>query len=67
MTRNKDKFIFLTTINGGKVTFANNAKGKVMGKVKVGKLPHYFIHDVLLVKRLKHNLLSISRFCDKDN
>ena len=31
MIKNKDKFISLTTINGGKLTFGDNAKGK--GKV----------------------------------
>ena len=60
MTRNKDKFISLIIINGGKVNFGDNAKGKVIGKGKVGKMPHCFIDDILLVKGLKHNLLSIS-------
>ena len=56
MIRNKDKFVSLITINGGKLTFANNAKGKVIGKVKVGRMLHCFINDVLLVEGLKHNL-----------
>ena len=30
-------------------------------------MPNYFIDDFLLVKGLKHNLLSISQFCDKGN
>ena len=50
MTRNKDKFISLITINGAKVTFGDNSKGKVVGKGKVGKMPHCFINDVLLVE-----------------
>ena len=44
MIGNKDKFISLTTINGGKMTFGDNDNGKVI---------------------CKHNLLSISQFCDK--
>ena len=60
MTRDKDKFISLTTINGGKVTFSDNAKGKAIGKGNIGRLLNYFIDDVLLVKGLKHILLSIS-------
>ena len=60
MSGNKNKFISLTPINGGKVTFGDNSKGKVVGKGKVGKMPHSFIDDVLLVEGLKHNLLSIS-------
>ena len=48
MIRNKDKFIFFTTIKGGEVMFGDNAKGKVVGKGK------------LLVEGLKHNLLTKS-------
>ena len=61
MTRNEDKFISLTTLNRGKVTFNDNAKGKV------GRMPHYFIDDALSVEGLRHNLLSINQFCDKGN
>ena len=47
-------------MNGGKITFRENAKGKVVSKDKVSRLPNCFIDDVLLVERLKHNLLHIS-------
>ena len=60
MIGNKDKFISLTIINGGKVTFCDNVKGKVVGMGKVRRMPHSFIDDVLLVESLKHNSLSIS-------
>ena len=30
-------------------------------------MPQCFIDDVLLVDVLKHNLLSLSQFCDKGN
>ena len=60
MMGNKNKFISLIIINGGKVTFSDNAKGKVVSKGKVDRMSICFIDDVLLVKGLKHNLLSIS-------
>ena len=67
MIRNKDKFISFTTINGGKFTFSDNAMGRIVGRGKVGRMPHCFIDDVLLMEGLKHNLLSISQFYDKGN
>ena len=67
MTGDKSKFLSLTPIEGGQVTFGDNSKGKVIGKGRVGKSPNLYIDNVLLVKGLKHNLLSISQFCDKGN
>ena len=67
MTSVKSKFLSFINTDGGHVTFANNARGKVIGKGRVGKSEHTCIKDVLLVKRLKHNLLSISQLCDKRN
>ena len=61
----KEKFISLTIMNGGKVTFGDNVKGKVVGRGKVRRMSHYFTDDVLLVEGLKHNLLRISQFCIK--
>ena len=52
--------------NGGYVTFGDNAKGKIVGESKIGKHPNPTFDDVLLVDGLKHNLLSISQFCDKN-
>ena len=49
------------------MTFDDNAKGKVISKLKVCKLPNFLINDVLLVEGLKHNLLSINQFYDKGN
>ena len=60
MTRNKKKFIYLTIINNGKVTFRDNVKQHEVRKGKVGRLQKYFIDDMLIVEGLKHNLLSIS-------
>ena len=67
MMGNKDKFISLISINGKKVTFYDITKGNVIGKDKVGKMPNCFIDDMLVVEGLKHNLLSISQFYDKEN
>ena len=52
---------------GGKVTFGDNTKGKIVGIGRVGKKDSTFIENVLLVEGLKHNLLSVSQLCDKGN
>ena len=67
MTGHNSKFLSLTPIKRGQVTFGDNSKGQVIGKGHVGKSSNLYIDNVLLVKGLKHNLLSISQFCDKGN
>ena len=52
---------------GGKVTFGDNTKGKIVGIGRVGKKDSTFIENVLLDEGLKHNLLSVSQLCDKGN
>ncbi|XP_063948168.1 uncharacterized protein LOC135152246 [Daucus carota subsp. sativus] len=49
---------------GPSVTFADNSKGRTIGygNYKVGKI---IIEEIAIVEGLKHNLLSISQFCDK--
>jgi len=47
----------------GHVTHGNNNKGKILGTGKVKNSSIVEIEDVLLVDRLKHNLLSISQLC----
>ena len=49
----------------GQVTFGDDGKGTAIGIGKVGNPSKPLIEDVLLVKGLKHNLLSISQLCDK--
>ena len=66
MTGDRAIFSSISSKDGGYVTFGDNAKGKIVGEGKVGKSPNPTIDDVLLVNSLKHNLLSISQFCDKD-
>ncbi|KAK2402258.1 hypothetical protein QL285_051795 [Trifolium repens] len=56
-------FQTLTLKEGGTVGFGGNQKGKITGTGTVGN-SSLSIKDVWLVDGLKHNLLSISQFCD---
>jgi len=51
--------------DGSTVTFRDDSKGKIIGisNIKISSFP--LIENVVLVKGLKHNLLSISQLCDK--
>jgi len=48
----------------GFVTCGDNNRGRILGVGDIGD-DDVIIKDVLLVDGLKHNLLSISHFCDK--
>ena len=68
MTGDKNMLSNVIYSDGGSVTFGDNSKGYIIGKGDVSNngisnLP--LISNVLLVKNLKHNLLSISQLCDK--
>ena len=65
MTRDETQFIYLKPNDEGLVTFEDNCKWKIIGISSIGKNYSTSIENVLLVKRLKHNLLSISQLCDK--
>ena len=65
MTGKANLFSHLEMKKGGKVTFADNAKGKIICIGQVGKKDSTHIEDVLFVDGLKHNLLNISQLCDK--
>ena len=59
---------FITTEpkeDGGIVTFGDNGQDKivVIGKIQINSTT--FIDNILYVKVLKHNLISISQLCDK--
>ena len=60
-------FIHLKMKKGGKVTFGDNAKGKIVGIGWFSKKDSTYIKNILLVDGLKHNLLSVSQLCDKGN
>jgi len=51
-------------MSGGVVTFTGNQKGPIIDVGRIYVPPYPLIDIVLLVKRLKHNLLSISQLCD---
>ena len=67
MIGDKSKFLSLTSIYSGHVTFGDNAKGKVIGKGRVTKSKHFGVEDVLLVKGLRQDLLRITQLYDKGN
>ena len=64
MTGDRSKFLSLETYDGGTMTFSDNIKGEIITKEKVGRSSSHAIVNVFLTENLKHNLLSISRFCD---
>ena len=65
MTGDVTQFTSLTPKDRRLVTFGDNSKRKIIGIGSIGKNSSNSIENVLLVKRLKHNLLSISQLCDK--
>ena len=65
MTGNESQFITLDAKSGGMVIFGDNDKEKIIGIENIGITPSKYIENILLVDGLKHNLLSISQFCDK--
>ena len=63
MTGDPSIFVELQSLNGEKVSFRGNNKGKIVGKgtVEIGGLK---INEMSLVKWLNYNLISISQLCD---
>ena len=59
-----NQFFILKSKEEGFVTFEDSKKEKIIcvGNIKI--TPSTFIKNVLLVDKLKHNLLSISQLCD---
>ena len=66
MTGNQNLLSSIIFKDGGTVTFGDNNKGQVIGIGMVGNISKPLIENVLLVKGLKYNLLSISQLCDKN-
>src|ERR1700732_2364350 len=64
MTGDKKKFSKLDMQKGGRITYGDNSKGRIIGKGLIGK--NLQISDVALVKGLGYNLLSVSQLCDKN-
>ena len=65
MTSDKNQFMELRPIDRESVTFGDNSKGQIKGIRTIGNNSSSNIENVLFVKGLKHNLLSISQLCDK--
>ncbi len=63
MTGNKKMFTYLKLEDGGTIGFGGNQKGKIKGTGNVGN-SSLLIKNVWYVDGLKHNLFSISQFCD---
>ncbi|GAV82629.1 hypothetical protein CFOL_v3_26080 [Cephalotus follicularis] len=65
MTSDKSLFIDLKEVDGGKVTFGDNNKAKIVGIGSIGNKFTTLIQNVSYVVGLKHNLLSVSQLYDK--
>ena len=65
MIGDKRDFVILEIKEGGVVTFGDNDKGHIVGMDKVKITFSTFLENVLYIKGLKHNLISISQLCDK--
>jgi len=63
MTGEKSMFLTLAMKEGGNVKFGGNQFGKIIGTRTIGNAS-ISINNVWLVDGLKHNLLSMSQFCD---
>ena len=59
------KFTTISPKKSGHVTYGDNNKGKIIGVGKIGTSSSTPIENVLLVKGLKHSLLSVSQLCDR--
>ena len=49
------------------MAFRNGKSGTIVGIGKIGESLSHFIDGVYLVDGLRHNLLSVSQLCNKDN
>ena len=65
MTVDESLFQELNRNKSENVFFGENSKGVIRGIGTIGSNSHTQIKNVLLVKNLKYNLLSISQLCDK--
>jgi len=64
MTEDTSMFIDFTRKERGFVSYGDNNQGKILGKGTVGNPSTTTIKDAMLVDELKHNLFSISQFCE---
>ena len=64
MTDGINQFFTLKSKEEGFVAFEDNKKEKIISIGNIKITPSTFIENILLVDKLKHNLLSISQLCD---
>ena len=64
MTGDIEQFFTIKSKDEGFVTFGDNKKGRIIGLGNIKISPSTFIKNILLVEKLRHNLLSISQLCD---
>jgi len=67
MTGEQANFLSLAATQGGTMAFGNGKSGTIIGIGKIRESLSNSIEDIHLVDGLKHNLLSVSQLCDKDN
>ena len=67
MSGEEQLFNNVTKQDLGSVTFGDNSKARDIGISSVSFAGSTQVEEVLLVERLKHNLLSISQLCDEEN
>ena len=65
MMGQESHFKSLKLKEGGEVAFRGDEKGKIIRMCIIGNTSSNFIENVLLVRGLNHNLLSISQLCDR--
>jgi hypothetical protein len=67
MTKNKKWFSSPTPLSHEEyVTFGDDKKGKVLGTDVIKVNDCFTLNDVVLIDRLRYNLLSVSQLCDAD-
>jgi hypothetical protein len=67
MTGNKKWFFSLTPLSHKKyVTFGGDKNCKVLGTSVIKVNDCFTLNDVVLVDRLRYNMLSVSQLCDTD-
>lgn len=64
MTRYTSMFIKFDHKERGHITYEDKTRGKILGEGIMRNHPTITIEDFLTIKRLKHNILSVSQSCD---
>jgi hypothetical protein len=67
MTGNKKWFSSLTPLSHKEyVTFGDDKKGKLLNTDVIKVNDHFTLHDIILVDKLRHNLIFVSQLVDAD-